>query len=75
LTKEIVSFVDENFRTIANKNSRAVIGKSSGGYGALICGLRHADIFGLICSTSGDTYFELCYLPDVQKRFAQSKAM
>ncbi|HXG84408.1 MAG TPA: alpha/beta hydrolase-fold protein [Pyrinomonadaceae bacterium] len=69
LTEEIVSFVDENFRTIKDKNSRAVMGKSSGGYGALICGLRHADKFGLICSTSGDAYFELCYLPDIPKAF------
>ncbi len=69
LTEEIVSFIDENFRTINDKNSRAVMGKSSGGYGALICGLRHADKFGLVCSTSGDAYFELCYLPDIPKAF------
>lgn len=73
LTGEIVSFVDENFRTISDKNSRAVMGKSSGGYGALVCGLRHADKFGLICSTSGDAYFELCYLPDVPKAFRAIK--
>lgn len=69
LTEEIVAFIDENFRTINDKNSRAVMGKSSGGYGALVCGLRHADKFGLICSTSGDAYFELCYLPDIPKAF------
>ncbi|MFN2393490.1 MAG: alpha/beta hydrolase [Pyrinomonadaceae bacterium] len=73
LTEEIVSFVDENFRTIADKNSRAVMGKSSGGYGALIMAMRHADIFGLVCSTSGDTYFELCYLPDIPKAFRAIK--
>ncbi len=69
LTKEIVAFVDENFRTIADKNSRAVMGKSSGGYGALICGIRHADKFSLISSISGDAYFELCYLSDFPKAF------
>jgi enterochelin esterase family protein len=73
LTEEIVSFVDENFRTISDRNSRAVMGKSSGGYGALICGLRHADKFGLVCSTSGDCYFEHCYLPDVPKAFRAIK--
>lgn len=73
LTQEIVQFVDEEFRTIANKNSRAVMGKSSGGYGALVCGLRHADTFGLICSTSGDCYFEHCYLPDIPKAFRAVK--
>jgi enterochelin esterase family protein len=69
LTQEIVEFVDENFRTISDKNSRAVMGKSSGGYGALIMAMRHSDIFGLACSTSGDAYFELCYLPDIPKAF------
>jgi S-formylglutathione hydrolase FrmB len=69
LTREIVPFVDENFRTPNDKNSRAVMGKSSGGYGALIMAMHHADVFGLACSTSGDAYFELCYLPDIPKAF------
>lgn len=69
LTKEIVPFVDETFRTLKNKNSRAVMGRSSGGYGALVMASRHADLFGLACSTSGDAYFEMCYLPDIPKAF------
>lgn len=69
LTEEIVPFVDENFRTIRVAGSRAVMGKSSGGYGALIMGMRHPDIFGLICSTSGDAYFEYCYPNDFAKAF------
>lgn len=73
LTDEIVPFVDANFRTIADRGSRAVMGKSSGGYGSLIMGLRHADLFGLICSTSGDAYFELGYIPDIAKAFRAIK--
>lgn len=73
LTIELVQFVDENLCTIPHKNSRAVMGKSSGGYGALICGMRHADTFGLICSTAGDCYFEMCYLPDFPKAFRAIK--
>lgn len=69
LTGEIVQFVDDNFRTVANRDSRAVVGKSSGGYGSLIMGLRHADIFGLVCSTAGDAYFEYCYPMDFVKAF------
>lgn len=69
LTGEIVPFVDENFRTLNNRDSRAVMGKSSGGYGSLILGLRHADTFGLVCSTSGDAYFEHCYPMDFAKAF------
>jgi enterochelin esterase family protein len=73
LIKEIVPFVDANVRTIKNRNSRAVMGKSSGGYGALMMAMRHSDIFGLACSTSGDAYFDLCYLPDFPKAFRAIK--
>lgn len=73
LIDEIVPFVDENFRTINNRDSRAVMGKSSGGYGALIMGVRHADVFGLICSTSGDAYFDLCYPMDFAKAYRAIK--
>ena len=73
LTDEILPYIDDNFRTIADRNARAVMGKSSGGYGSLIMGLRHADLFGLVCSTSGDAYFELCYIPDIPKAFRAVK--
>jgi len=73
LAEEIVPFVDETFRTIADRGSRAVMGKSSGGYGSLIMGLRHADLFGLVCSTSGDAYFELGYISDIPKAFRAIK--
>jgi len=73
LTQEIVSFVDENFRTVDDRGSRAVMGKSSGGYGSLIMALRHADIFGLVCSTAGDSYFEYCYPMDFAKAFRKIK--
>jgi enterochelin esterase family protein len=69
LTREIVPFVDENFRTVNDKNARAVMGKSSGGYGALVLAMRHARLFGLACSTSGDCCFEYCYLPGFANAF------
>jgi enterochelin esterase family protein len=73
LIEEIVPFVDENFRTINDRAARAVMGKSSGGYGSLIMGLRHADVFGLVCSTAGDAYFEYCYPADFAKAFRTIK--
>ena len=66
-TQEIVPFIDDNFRTIVDRGSRAVMGKSSGGYGSMIMALRHADLFGLACSISGDCYFDLCYRQDFAK--------
>lgn len=73
LTEEIVPFVDENFRTIADRRSRAVMGKSSGGYGSLVMGMRHADLFALVCSIAGDAYFDYCYPMDFPKAFRTLK--
>jgi hypothetical protein len=42
LTKEIISFVDKEFRTRASREHRGCFGKSSGGYGAMIHGMRYA---------------------------------
>jgi S-formylglutathione hydrolase FrmB len=67
LIQEIVPFVDSRFRTRAEAGARAVMGKSSGGYGALVHGMRHSDVFGLVASHSGDAYFEYCYPPDFIK--------
>jgi enterochelin esterase family protein len=69
LTDEIVPFIDENLRTINNRNSRAVAGISSGGYGAMILAMRHADLFGLASTIAGDCYFEFAYKPDFRKAF------
>jgi len=67
LIEEVVPFVDARFRTLARREHRAVLGKSSGGYGALVCGMRYADTFAAVASHSGDCYFEYCYLPDFPK--------
>ena len=64
LIDEIVPFVDTCFRTRAERTQRAILGKSSGGYGALIQAMRHPEVFGLAASHSGDLYFDWCYKPD-----------
>ena len=43
---------------------RGIIGKSSGGFGALHLGMRHADLFGAVASISGDCHFEYSYATD-----------
>lgn len=67
LVDEIVPFVDENVRTMASRDHRGVTGKSSGGYGAMVLGMRHSDVFGGLGSHAGDAYFAYCYLPDFVK--------
>jgi len=67
LVRELVPHVDRRYRTLADRTHRGVAGKSSGGYGAMVMGMRHADVFGAIACHSGDMYFEYCYLGDVPK--------
>lgn len=63
LIDEVVPYIDQHFHTIANRDYRAIVGKSSGGFGALILSMLHPTVFGLTASHSGDMYFELCYKP------------
>ena len=67
IVKELVEYIDGKYRTLQKAESRAVIGKSSGGYGAVMLSMRNPDVFGLMCSTAGDMYFEYCYMPDFPK--------
>lgn len=62
--KELVTYVDTHYRTMASRNHRAVNGKSSGGYSALALAMRNPGLFGAFASHSGDTYFEACYKVD-----------
>ena len=53
IAKEVVVFIDKNFRTIADNKHRAITGLSMGGHGALFLALRHPHIFGAAGSMSG----------------------
>jgi enterochelin esterase-like enzyme len=64
---EIVPHIDRTYRTIAGPEGRGVFGKSSGGYGAIMLGMQHPDVFGAVACHSGDMAFDLCYRPDFPK--------
>jgi enterochelin esterase-like enzyme len=66
LVDEIVPFVERRF-ACGDVGNRAIFGKSSGGYGAIMHGMRRADTWAAIACHSGDMGFELCYLNDVPK--------
>ena len=53
VSKELVSYIDENFETKADRSARAVTGNSMGGHGALYLTIRHQDVFGNAGSMSG----------------------
>ncbi|MGH9138003.1 MAG: alpha/beta hydrolase, partial [Acidimicrobiales bacterium] len=50
---ELIPFVDENYRTVATRQARAIAGLSMGGYGAMVYAARHPDLFVAAASFSG----------------------
>jgi S-formylglutathione hydrolase FrmB len=53
ITKDLVTWTDSTYRTIAKRESRAIAGLSMGGFGALELGLRHKDLYVAAVSHSG----------------------
>ncbi|MET9856945.1 alpha/beta hydrolase-fold protein [Streptomyces sp. NPDC006450] len=59
---EVVAEIDRRFATRPQPAWRAIGGKSSGGYGALVAGMT-SDLFGAVIACSPDAGFEHSYLP------------
>ncbi|MBE9663702.1 alpha/beta hydrolase [Mucilaginibacter myungsuensis] len=53
ITNELVAYIDKNYSTIKDRNSRAITGLSMGGFGGLSLGIKHQDVFGAAGSMSG----------------------
>lgn len=51
--KDVIGYVDKNYRTIADRKGRAINGISMGGLGAISLGLSHPELFCSIASHSG----------------------
>jgi S-formylglutathione hydrolase FrmB len=64
LTQEIIPFVDRQFRTLASREHRGCFGKSSGGYGVMLHGMKYSRYWGAIANHSGDAYFDFVYWHD-----------
>jgi S-formylglutathione hydrolase FrmB len=57
IIKDLIGHVDATYRTIARREGRAISGLSMGGYGGLMLGLRHPELFCSIGSQSGAVAF------------------
>ncbi|MFN8357223.1 MAG: alpha/beta hydrolase-fold protein [Spirosomataceae bacterium] len=51
-SKELVDYIDKNFRTLASRESRGIAGHSMGGYGAFKIGMLHPEVFSSIYALS-----------------------
>ena len=46
IARDVVAYIDAHYRTLANRESRGLVGHSMGGYGATRIGMKHAEVFG-----------------------------
>lgn len=53
MIEELIPFVDKNYRTLAQKESRAITGLSMGGHGAIMLSAKHPELFVAAGSMSG----------------------
>jgi molybdopterin converting factor small subunit len=61
LCDDVVRLIDSKYRTMADRAHRALTGKSSGGYGAMVVPMMRPDVFGALATHAGDAMFDLCY--------------
>lgn len=58
IVKDVVGYVDANFRTLPQAESRGITGHSMGGFGALNIAMRHPDVFSAVYSMSPGLFDE-----------------
>lgn len=72
VSEELVTYIDEKYRTLAHRRSRGISGDSMGGYGALTQSFQHPDTYGSVSAHSAALYPEdPDQLPDWVKRRAE----
>ncbi|MGD2034783.1 MAG: alpha/beta hydrolase-fold protein, partial [Bacteroidales bacterium] len=52
MVNDLITFVDNSFRTISSPGSRGICGHSMGGSGALDLAMKHPDVFGSVYALS-----------------------
>lgn len=50
---ELIPHIDQRYKTLAKKESRAITGLSMGGHGAIMLSAKHPDLFAVATSMSG----------------------
>jgi enterochelin esterase-like enzyme len=63
IAKDLVSYIDSHYRTIASAASRGLAGHSMGGYGVMRIGMKHPDVFSALYALS-----PCCMIPNVNTR-------
>lgn len=50
--RDLIRYVDRNYRTLRNRKSRGIAGWSMGGYAALYLAVKHSDLFSAVYALS-----------------------
>ena len=58
IVQDVVGYVDANFRTLPQTDSRGITGHSMGGFGALNIAMHHPDVFSAVYSMSPGLFDE-----------------
>ena len=57
IVKELVPYIDSQYKTIPDRSQRAITGNSMGGHGAFYLTIRNQDVFGNVGAASGGVDF------------------
>jgi S-formylglutathione hydrolase FrmB len=52
ISHDLVAYIDNHYRTLANRESRGLAGHSMGGYGTVRIGMKHPEVFGALYAMS-----------------------
>jgi S-formylglutathione hydrolase FrmB len=63
VVRDVIGHVERAYRSFDTEGGRAVVGKSSGGFGAMHLVLEHPGTFAAFASHSGDSYFRYAHPP------------
>ncbi len=67
---ELVDHIDSNYRTISDREGRAIAGASMGGYGSMTLAMKHSEVYSAVVSLSPPLGFETIseeMIPEVLK--------
>lgn len=67
ISRDLVSYIDSRYRTVANRDGRGLSGHSMGGYGTIRIGMKHPEVFSALYAMSS------CCLMNDPSAFSQPK--
>ena len=58
IRRDLVNFIDKQYRAIPHRDSRGITGFSMGGYGSMHLSLKYPEVFGVVVAQAGTYNFE-----------------